>query len=217
MTSLSLTDHAYRSLRQMIVTLELAPGAVVRQDELQAELGLGRTPIHHALQRLERDEFVNVVPRRGVFVTAVDVMELPTLYESRATLEPYMARTAALRGTPEQWDRMRSVLDSHSPALPVEAKVAIDRECHEIIWEAAGNRFLAKTMDMLYAHSDRLWHMHLIGITDMDQSLVEHREMLEVLEAGDGDAASGLMDEHIRTLHEQIREVIGAGLRSTLS
>ena len=216
MPSPSLTDHAYALLRNMIVTLELAPGSLVKQDELQTQLGLGRTPIHQALQRLERDEFVNVVPRRGVFVTSVDVMELPVLYESRATLEPYMARMAALRGTDEHWREMRSTLDRHSVDMATEELVAIDRRCHEIIWEAAGNRFLSRTMDMLYAQSDRLWHMHLIGVTDMGQSLEEHRSMLEVFERGDGEGAAALMDEHIRTLHEQIREIIGAGLRSTI-
>ena len=60
----------------MIVRLELAPGAVIRDDELQATLGLGRTPIREALQRLERDQFVGVIPRRGMFVSSIDVSEL---------------------------------------------------------------------------------------------------------------------------------------------
>ena len=53
----------------MIVALELAPGAVIREDALQQQLGLGRTPIREALQRLVRDQFVTVIPRRGMYVS----------------------------------------------------------------------------------------------------------------------------------------------------
>ena len=86
--TVSLSEQAFQAIRQMIVTLQLAPGAVVRDDVLQAELGLGRTPIREALQRLVRDQFVTIIPRRGMFVSSIDVSELSTLYETRAILEP---------------------------------------------------------------------------------------------------------------------------------
>lgn len=210
----SLTQTAYRVLRDMIVTLELAPGALLSQEDLQARTGLGRTPIHQALQRLEHEEFVVVVPRRGAFVTNVDVRELPVLYESRALLEPYMAHEAAVRGGPAEWDDMAGVLDGLGVDASTEARVAVDRRCHEIIWAASGNRFLTRTLDMLYAQSDRLWHMHLIDITDMRQSVDEHRELLALLRDGDGDGAATLMGAHIRGLHDQITEVIGSSLRA---
>ena len=104
----SLGARAYRDIRRMIVRLDLAPGTVIRDDELQAELGLGRTPIREALQRLVRDQFVTVVPRRGMYVSAVDVGELAMLYETRSILEPYAMRLACARGTSEHWDRMQA-------------------------------------------------------------------------------------------------------------
>ena len=64
-TNVSLSEQAFQEIRRMIVTLELAPGAVVRDDALQQQLGLGRTPIREALQRLVRDQFVTVIAGRG--------------------------------------------------------------------------------------------------------------------------------------------------------
>jgi len=96
---MSLSDRAYEEIRRMIVRLDLAPGAVIREDELQTTLGLGRTPIREARQRLLRDQFVTVLPRRGMFVSSIDVGELTMLYETRAILEPYAMRLAAARGT----------------------------------------------------------------------------------------------------------------------
>ena len=84
----------------MIIGVDLAPGDVVREDVLQEQLGIGRTPIREALQRLARDQFVTVIPRRGMFVSSIDVSELSLLFETRTVMEPYAARLAALRGTP---------------------------------------------------------------------------------------------------------------------
>ena len=67
--SISLSARAYQQIRRMIIRLELAPGDVVREDELQRQLGIGRTPIREALQRLAREQFVTVMPRRGMFVS----------------------------------------------------------------------------------------------------------------------------------------------------
>ena len=74
--SISLSQQAYLQIRDKIVRLQLAPGDVIREDALQAELGIGRTPIREALQRLARDQFVTVIPRRGMLVSPIDVMEL---------------------------------------------------------------------------------------------------------------------------------------------
>ena len=112
---MSLSERAYHEIRRMIVRLELAPGAVIRDDELQRVLGLGRTPIREALQRLVRDQFVTVIPRRGMFVSGVDVSELALLYETRARLEPYAMRLACARGTAAHWDEMARVLETARP------------------------------------------------------------------------------------------------------
>ena len=69
----SLSEQAYGLIRGMIVRLELTPGAVVREDDLQAHLEIGRTPIREALQRLARDQFLVVIPRRGMIVSNIDI------------------------------------------------------------------------------------------------------------------------------------------------
>ena len=104
--SISLSEQAYQQIRRMIIRLDLAPGAVVREDDLQRQLGIGRTPIREALQRLAREQFVTVVPRRGMFVSRLDVAELSMLYETRAILEPYAARLACARGGRAHWAAM---------------------------------------------------------------------------------------------------------------
>ena len=81
-------------------------------------------------------------------------------------------------------------------------------ECHEIIWAAAENRFLTDTLDMLYAQSDRLWHMYLADVADMLHAVDEHRPILDALVDGDGDRAAELAAAHVRSFDQQIRDAV---------
>lgn len=201
----------------MIVRLDLAPGAVLREDDLQARLGLGRTPIREAMQRLERDQLVVVLPRRGAFVSNLDVGELALLYETRAILEPYAVRLATARGTTAQWDEMAAVLERAGASSTPDELLDIDRRCRELVWEAADNRFLTSTLDMLYAHSDRLWHLYLGDVADLHGMIAEHREILTALRDGDADRAAELITAHMRRFDEQIREAVRRRLDSPLA
>ncbi len=219
----SKSELAYRQLRQAIVRLDFAPGDVLREDELRSQLGLGRTPIREALQRLGREHFVTVIPRRGMYVSGIDVSELSMLFETRTVLEPYAARLAALRGGPDDWERMEVALAATDATNPTRAAddpldhLAIDRTCHEIMWKAAGNRFLVDTLDMLYAQSDRLWHLYLADVADMHEAVAEHREILDALRAGDAERSARLVEGHVRAFDDQIRAAVTARLESPLA
>jgi DNA-binding GntR family transcriptional regulator len=214
---MSLSERAYHEIRRMIVRLELAPGAVVRDDELQAHLGLGRTPIREALQRLERDQFVTVIPRRGVFVSGIDVSELAVLYETRATLEPYAMRLACARGNHTHWERMAEVLERATPDSSPDELIDIDRQCRQLVWEAADNRFLTATLDMLYAQSERLWHLYLGDVADLHLMIDEHRTILGALRKGRADRAATLIEAHMRNFDAHIRTAVQHRLTSPLA
>lgn len=214
----SLSEQAYRQLREMIVRLDFAPGDVLREDALRTQLGIGRTPIREALQRLAREHFVTVVPRQGMFVAGIDVSELSMLFETRSVLEPYAARLAATRGTEAHWNAMEAALEDTSAAAGnLDELMTIDRVCHEIMWEAAGNRFLLDTLDMLYAQSDRLWHLYLADVADMGEAVIEHKTVLDLLRAGDSERVAAAMERHVRSFDEQIRTAVTARLASPLA
>ncbi|MFM7651243.1 MAG: GntR family transcriptional regulator [Acidimicrobiaceae bacterium] len=214
----SLSEQAYRLIRDMIVRLELNPGALVRAADLQEQLEIGRTPIREALQRLARDQFLIVIPRRGMIVSNIDIAELSTLYETRAILEPYVARLACERGTADHWKQMRKVLDkAKNQATTAQDQIQFDAQCHEIVWEAAGNRFLTDTLDVLYAQSDRLWHMYLSDVADMGHALDEHDEILAALESGDSELVYKLSAAHVRSFDAQVRDAVRKRLELSVS
>ncbi|MBI4883097.1 MAG: GntR family transcriptional regulator [Actinobacteria bacterium] len=201
----SLSERAYAEIRRMIVRLELAPGTVIREESLRAALGLGRTPIREALQRLARDQFVSVIPRRGVYVSSIDIGDLALLYETRSILEPYAMRLACARGDARQWDEMATTLNSATTDSTPDQLLAIDRHCRELVWSAADNRFLTDQLDMLYAHSDRLWHLYVADVADLHDLIKEHYTILDALRAGDAQRAAELIETHMRRFDEQIQ------------
>src|SRR5688500_9643608 len=92
-----VAERAYVELRDRIVTLRLAPGTVLREDELMREMAIGRTPLREAVKRLALENLVAVQPRRGTFVSDVDAADIVNISEVRAELEGYAAQLAALR------------------------------------------------------------------------------------------------------------------------
>jgi len=201
----------------MIVRLDLAPGAVIREDSLQQELGLGRTPIREALQRLARDQFVTVISRRGMYVSSIDVGDLALLYDTRTILEPYAMRLACARGDDAMCDEMAAVLEQARPGSSPDELLAIDRHCRELVWAAAGNRFLTDQLDNLYAHSDRLWHLYLGDVAELHDMIAEHREILVALRTRDADRAAHLIEEHMHRFDQQIRAAVRQRLDSPLA
>lgn len=216
-TAKSLSERAYDEIRRMIVRLELAPGAIIREESLRGVLGLGRTPIREALQRLVRDQFVTVIPRRGMYVSGIDVGDLALLYQTRAILEPYAMRLACARGAADGWDEMATALKSAEPESSPDELLTIDRRCRELVWAAADNRFLTDHLDMLYAHSDRLWHLYLGDVAELHEMIAEHRSILGALRKGDADRAAELIETHMRQFHEQIQAAVRRRLQSPLA
>jgi DNA-binding GntR family transcriptional regulator len=124
----SLADRAYYAIRELIVTLELAPGSVVSERDLMERLGVGRTPIREALRDLARARLVEVFPRRGIFVSGVDVGDIAGLSEVRVVLEAQAARLAAERRNTADLAATDELLDELSPSVVKDGDVARSRK-----------------------------------------------------------------------------------------
>ncbi len=215
---ISLAERAYDEIRRMIIRLDLAPGDVVREADLQTTLEMSRTPIREALQRLARDHFVTVIPRRGMLVSAIEIDELAMLHETRAIMEPYAARLATQRGTDRDWAEMAEVLaETALPGKRPGELLELDRQCHEIIWRASGNRFLTDTLDTLYAQSDRLWHMYLSDVHDTAHAVDEHASIHDALVDRDADSVAHLLERHVNSFDAQVRSAVAARLGGPIS
>ena len=214
---MSLSQQTYNLIKRKIVSLEFPPNSVINETALMSELGIGRTPIRESLQRLERDKLVVIMPRRGTFVTEISLADLTQIFDNRILLETYAAKLAALHGTADHWRQMETILNASSQKggmATLAELVEADRECHEIMFTAADQKYLNDTLIMLYAQTNRLWYAYTPDNRLMHQALTEHYEILAALRQQDSEQAGQLLTRHIQNIRREIQAVVMAQLTS---
>ena len=207
----SLSRQAYQRLRDMIVTLQLQPGALINEAALMDELQVGRTPIREAIQRLAGEGLAVLRPRRGAFVASLSLLDLQQIFELRREMEGYAARLAAERATPADLAAMTAVLDQLDPARASSdprALIEVDRAFHRALARAAHNRFLESTLGRLYNLNLRLWYLALDQIGPMDTAIGEHRRVLAAIRLRDSAQAEASLRDHITDFQTRIKALL---------
>jgi DNA-binding GntR family transcriptional regulator len=206
----SLADRAYYAIRDMIVSLELPPGAVLHEARLMEQLGMGRTPIREAVRMLAQANLVEVFPRRGVFVTSVDIGDLASLAEVREALEGYAARLAAERASEDDRRELADLIDEsgRKDELDRRGLIDLDRRIHGCVYRCTHNRFLEATLDEYYALALRIWFLALERVERLDEAVSEHRELLAAIRDRDGKRAEQAMRRHVQGFEQAIRRVL---------
>jgi DNA-binding GntR family transcriptional regulator len=204
----SQSEQAYYAIRSMIVTLDLAPGSVVSEQDLMARLGIGRTPVREALRALARENLVEVYPRRGMFVAGVDVRDLAALSEVRSVLEPFAAGLAAERLNDTDRDDLEDLLVELAALgeQPEERRlIEVDQRIHRFVHRAAHNEFLGSVLDEHYMHALRIWFLALDRVSHLEDAVLEHRSLLEAIRSGDAERATAVMSSHVDGFEGSIR------------
>ena len=207
--SSSLSEAAYSRIRSMIITLELEPGSLISESALMSTLKMGRTPIREALRSLANEKLVEVYPRRGMFVSRVDVANLSQLSETRAVLEIKAAELAATRSTPADQEITKALIKEIKAIkgdLDMPTLIGLDQRIHHHIYQCTHNEFLASALDNYYAHALRIWFLALDRVEHLADAIIEHRALLEAIASNDSKAASKAMKEHVEGFESEIRK-----------
>ena len=208
----TLTDKAYRALEEEIVTLRIAPGTVVSEAMLSRRLGVGRTPVREALQRLAREWLVVILPRRGVVVSEIDPVRQLRLLEVRLELERLLARSTARRAGAAQRAQFREIADGMDAAAEDEDDIAfmrLDRAFNLLLLEAAGNEFAASAMSLMNGLSRRFWYMHYKQEADLKRAARLHAAIARAVAEADQDGAGQASDALVGYIQAFARATIG--------
>jgi DNA-binding GntR family transcriptional regulator len=208
------SERAYVELRDRIVTLRLPPGTALREDELMAELAIGRTPLREAVKRLALEGLVAVQPRRGTYVTGVDAAEIVHITELRAELEAYAAALAARRmdaATRRAAEALLAEVEPLGREDDHEALMSVDRRIHAFVWEASGNPYLVDTLERYFSLSLRIWYVVLDRVPGLGHAVHDQADLLRALADRDADRARALMRDHVLAFQ---REILAAFSRS---
>jgi DNA-binding GntR family transcriptional regulator len=209
----TLTDRAYRLVEELIVTLALPPETILSEQSLAARLGIGRTPIREALQRLARDGLVVILPRRGILVSQINLKTQMRLLEVRRELERLMARSAAERANIDETALFAAIARDMRRASDESDDITfmrLDRQLNELVSEAARNEFASRAMGLMHGLSRRFWYQHYRESGDLPLSARLHAEVAEAISKRNPDAASKASDRLIDYIESFTRKTIEA-------
>lgn len=207
----SLGELAYRQIKQKIISLELPPASLMDEAALMRDLGLGRTPIREAVQRLAWENLVVILPRRGMFVADINMSDLHKIFEIRVELEGCAARLAAERATPEQVKTMEALFVGADDILQAgqhRELIHLDHSAHQLLAAASHNEYLAETLERLFSHTLRLWFVSLHKVGRLREMIEDHREVTAAVKAGDAERAERVMRAHVEGFQNVFKAVL---------
>jgi DNA-binding GntR family transcriptional regulator len=207
----SLTDLAYLQLEEMIVTLKLAPGKAVSESELSVHLGIGRTPIREALQRLAREKLVQILPRRGIIVSEINVASQLRLLEVRRELERLISRSAARRATDEERAHFREMAAAFEKSAKVNDDVTFmrtDRDFNVACSLASHNEFASGAMSLMHSLSRRFWYIHYKKTADMPLTAKLHADIARAIADRDEERAAKATDKLLDIIEKFTRDAV---------
>ena len=208
----TLTEQAYYRLEEMIVTLELAPGAILSEQALSSELGIGRTPIREALQRLSREGLVVVLPRKAIIVTETDPKRQLLVLEVRRELERLLARACAERATEAERRQFAEIADGMEAAASKNNDIAfmrLDRALNALLAEAAHNEYASRAMRSLNGHSRRFWYLHYKQAADLPKCARLHAEEARAIAKGNAQRAMAAAEKLMDYVESFTRATVG--------
>ncbi len=206
----NLNQQVYERLRARILSRDLGPEAKLSLHELATELGVSRSPVHHALTRLVTEGLLTVRPRRGYYVNPVTERDLLESYDVRLALELHAGAIAPVV-TDEQVAELRRLLEATAEARSYDEWHTTNAAFHEWQVDLAGNTLLSRFYRELSANL--LIQVIRRGHVDqVDVLVAEHGAIVEAFEARDADAVRVAVGRHVETGREIGLEAIrGAG------
>ena len=204
----SLTEQAYTQLEEMIVTLMLEPGTTLSEAALSSELGIGRTPVREALQRLAREGLVLILPRKAILVTETDPRRQLLVLEVRREIERLLARCCAERATEAERERFNEIakgMEAASRKKDDRAFMRLDRELNALLGDAAHNDYAVLVMRSLNGLSRRFWYQHYREAADLPKMAKLHADEASAIAAGKLVRAQAASDRLIDYVEEFTR------------
>lgn len=188
-----LKDKAYAILREKIINCEYAPGTVLNETELIAEIGASRTPVHDALVTLAGENLVTIIPKKGVIVNGITLEDVLEVYDVRSMIEPEIVRRYG-----ELIDKayLEDYVNRCGRAVTLQEKISLDEELHAQLYAVCRNRYLRDILKQLEGHNhrNRVWRSNESRV---NMSMEEHIAIVRFLLQNQYEEAAKMMFRHI--------------------
>lgn len=202
-----LREVVYETLREAIKTGSLAPGERLMEIQLAEELGVSRTPVREAIRKLELERFVVMIPRRGTYVANLSLKDINEVFEIRAALDALAAGLAAERITEEELEQLERLLVEIADYIDQSDHVKIvatDEAFHDTLYRASRNERLVGIISNLREQFSRFRSVSIHYPGRLQNTLEEHRQVVEAIAKRDADLAQRKAREHIENAEQTL-------------
>ena len=206
-------QHAVESLRHTFIAGELKPGDRVRQEEIAERLGVSLAPVREALAVLEQEGQLTYRPRRGYFVTELDLDDLREIYDLRRLVEGRAARGSLPQLDDDARERIALAAQDCEVAVgrgDVTAELEANRRFHFAVLEAPDQVHTMRVVRLLWDSTETYRALYYNDPADRVDSLEAHARIIEAVKAGDADHLVAEMDSHREAALDRLASVLAA-------
>lgn len=206
----SLRGKVFQKIREEILNGVYQDGDELREITIGEKLGVSRTPVREALRQLELEGLVTIVPNKGAYVTAITQKDVKDIYKIRSLLEGLCARWATKNITDKQIEELEEILLLSEFHLTRQGNTRakqvseLDGKFHKVLYEASNSRILEHLLTDFHKYVKMARQMS-VGTPDRaEQSIEEHRAILDAIKAKDADEAEKLADAHVMKVMQNL-------------
>lgn len=192
-------DYALRTIKENIISLDLAPGSPISENELSAELGLSRTPVREALIELSKVRIVEITPQKKSLVAPIDYGLVEESRFMRNVLECAVVELVCEMAAGEDVQRLREnvrLQEFYLSNFNPKQLMALDNEFHRTLFEIARKSQVYQLMNTISIHFDRVRSMALSSVKDI-KIVQDHTQLIDAIALGDAPQARRLMEIHL--------------------
>ena len=205
----TIRDQVYQILRDEICAGKYAPGSWLQETELTEYLGVSRSPVREALRRLVADGLLMEIPNKGVFVKEFTCRDIDEIFDMRVMLESYAIRKSRSRMTSARLQKLFDILEEleHTHAAQeLAVYTQSDEILHNRIVELSENSLVISTYDRVRSMNQQFRVLSLTSHRRFDESLEEHRQIVQSLAVGDVETACATNTRHLELACQCIKE-----------
>jgi DNA-binding GntR family transcriptional regulator len=212
-THLSLKDRVYESIKSQIIKGSLAPDRYLSESELSEAMNISRAPIREALNMLEKEGFVSIIPRKGTRVSKISKEEVQNIWEVRSILESYAARNASLKNRENELIKMEETLNKIlQEPYDFSSYTSSDLKLHELLYKDLENKMLKEMIILARQNSLRiLYYAQGTSVFNKNYAFLdthEHLMIIEALRAHDPERSEAAVFLHIKNSKQRIIEAL---------
>ena len=206
----SLRGRVFQKIREDILSGVYKDHEELKEVSIGEELGVSRTPVREALRQLELEGLVTIIPNKGAYVTGITAKDVHDIYMIRSQLEGMCARWATRNITDEQIEELEEIILLSEFHLKKTAGVQamqvseLDGKFHKVLYAASNSRIMEHTLTDFHKYVKMTRQMSVGAPDRAEQSIEEHRAILDAIKAKDADLAEKLADEHIMHVMENL-------------